>query len=106
MTSERELERAVRALLYDDMNVMPGWVLDAVLADLPATRQHHRWWPPAWLPPVAAPLRSAVTAVIVVILVSIGIVWFSRPAGIGGPIPSAATPSPSTLPSPSASPSP
>ena len=102
MTSNNELERAVRALLVDDMNVMPEWLLDAVLADLPTTRQHRRWWPPRWLSPVAAPLRSVVTTVALVALVSIGVVWLSRPGGIGGPIPSASTPPPS----PPASPSP
>ena len=45
MSTDRETTRIVRSWLEDGVTSLPDRVLDAVLDELPATRQRRSWWP-------------------------------------------------------------
>jgi len=62
VTAERDAERALRALFADDADTLPDRVLDAVVAELPTTRQQRRTWQWPVLP------RLAVAFAIVVLI--------------------------------------
>jgi len=111
MTGERNMNRAIRDWLADDVEILPGRVLDAVVADLPVTRQERRRI--AWLPPMP-PARLAAMAAVLVAAVAIGLAGLRLPEGIGAPNPTApapvspvpSTPSPSPAPTGTPIPSP
>jgi hypothetical protein len=100
MTAERETVRALRSLFEDDLTVLPDRVVDAVLAELPVTRQQRRWV--GWSLPIEPMRLAAATAVLVIaVTVSLGLFGGLRESG-GGTIPPAVSPSPTA--SPTASP--
>jgi hypothetical protein len=45
VSTDRETTRIVRSWLEDGVTSLPDRVLDAVLDELPATRQRRSWWP-------------------------------------------------------------
>ena len=45
MSTDRETTRIVRSWLRDGVTSLPDRILDAVLDELPATRQRRSWWP-------------------------------------------------------------
>ncbi|HEX5014579.1 MAG TPA: hypothetical protein VFV72_10535 [Candidatus Limnocylindrales bacterium] len=106
MTTDRRAEIALRALFENDLTELPDRVLDAVVAELPATPQQRR------LPRLAKPwngMRLAVATIAIVIAVVLGAGFLSRPTGPSQPSASpsppaspaaTATSSPSSLPSP------
>ena len=98
MTAETATERALRALLEDDVTVLPDRVLDAIVAELPLRRQRRRWWSRP-----GAPARAAIAVVAVAIAVTVGIGLVFRQGGVAAP---AATPTPTPTPSPTATPIP
>lgn len=104
MTAEREAVRALRNLLDDDVTVLPDRIFDAVLADLPVTRQER---PIFGRGARLGRFRFAIAGVVVAIAViafAVGLGLNGGFGGVGGPLPSAGSPSPAT-PSPSAAPS-
>lgn len=93
MTRDADATQALRALFADDATVMPDRVLDAVLSELPVTRQQRRtWWWPA--------LQRLPAAVAGVALVALALTFGLLPGGGLSP-----TVTPSAGPSPSSSPS-
>jgi hypothetical protein len=92
-TRDADATQALRALFAEDADVLPDRVLDAVVAELPTTRQQRR----AWHWPVF-PRIAAVAAVVV--LVALALTFGLLPGR--GLLPTA---SPTPGPSPSASPS-
>jgi hypothetical protein len=102
MTADRDAARALRALFDDDVTVMPGRVLDAVLAEIPVTRQQRRW-PWSSIPIRSLQLVAAMAVLAVAITAGLGLM--GRSGGIGGP-PSSPTPGPSPTASPTRSPIP
>ena len=100
MTSDTATERALRALLEDDVTVLPDRVLDAIVAELPLRRQRR-----SWLLPRPRGLVGAVAAVALIVAVVVG--FGLRPGGVGGPLATPTpTPSPTATPSPTPSPTP
>jgi hypothetical protein len=103
MRTDRETTRIVRSWLEDGVTSLPDRVLDAVLDELPATRQHRaQWWRARTLLHVNRALAYGVAAAAVVIVAMLGI-GFLSPGGpsVGGP---GATPTPTATASPVALP--
>ena len=111
MTTDRQIEGAFRALLDDDVTMLPDRVFEAVMAGLPSNRQQRRARRMAWLRSTT-PFRLAIAGAALGLVVFAGIGLLVRPGGVGGPQPSApivvpsANPSLSPAPSPSPTPSP
>jgi hypothetical protein len=107
MRTDRETARIVRSWLEEGVTALPDRVLDAVLDQVPATRQRRSWWP-AWRfadMNAYAKLAIGVAAVAVVAVVGITLLPAGR-TGVGsGPT---ISPSPPASPpqSPTAAPSP
>jgi hypothetical protein len=93
VSTDREVTRIVRSWLEEGVTALPDRVLDAVLDQVPATRQRPAWWPARRLPHMNASIRVALAAAAVVILALIGIRLLPGTASVGAP----ATPAP-TLP--------
>jgi hypothetical protein len=100
MTADTATERALRALLEDDVSVLPDRVLDAIVAQLPLRRQRRRWWSSP-----SAPRRLAVGVAALALIVGVGIGLGLRPGGVAAPL-ATPTPSPSPTATPSSTPSP
>jgi hypothetical protein len=100
MTSDTATERALRALLEDDVTVLPDRVLDAIVAQLPLRRQRRRWWSSP-----GASRRLAVGVAALALIVAVGIAFGLRPGGVAAPR-TTPTPSPSPTVTPSSIPSP
>ncbi len=103
MTGGQNTDRSIRAWLADDVDVLPDRVLNAVVAELPVTRQERRRL--AWLPAMA-PFRFAAMAAVLVAAVAIGFAVLGAPGGIGGPHPTDPAPASPVPVSPSPSPAP
>ena len=89
MSTDRDTTRIVRSWLEEGVTSLPDRVLDAVLDQVPATRQRRSWWP-AWRFAEMnniAKLLVAAAAVVVVAVISINL--FARIDSVGGPRPSA-----------------
>ena len=97
MNRDAEATRALRALFADDATRMPDRVLDAVLAELPVTRQQRRWRLPV-LPRQALALAGVA---VVAVALTFGLLRF--PGMFVGP---SASPVPSATPTPVATPTP
>src|SRR6186997_2369566 len=99
MTTDTATERALRALLDDDVTMLPDRVLDAIVAELPLRRQRRR----SWLPPRSRGLVGAMAAVALIVAFGIGLGL--RPGGVAAPR-ATPTPTPSPTATPSSTPSP
>jgi hypothetical protein len=103
MHSDRDTTRIVRSWLEEGRTALPDHVLDAVLDQVPATRQRRSWWP-AWRfadMNTYAKLAIGVAALAVVAVVGINLLPSGRGGVGGGPV---ASPSPPASPTPSPSP--
>ena len=103
MSTERDVTRIVRSWLEEGVTALPDRVLDAVLDQVPATRQRRAWWPARRLPQMNTRIRIAAAAAAVVVLAVIGLNLMPRSAGVGGP---PATSAPTVTPAPTLSPVP
>jgi hypothetical protein len=105
MTADQDTIRALRTLLEDDVTDLPDRVFDAVLADLPVTRQVRPW---LRRPLRSAPVRYAFLVAVAVTALSVGLILNGGAGTLGGPVaPASPSPSASTsIASPSTSPSP
>jgi hypothetical protein len=105
MQTDRETARIVRSWLDEGVTALPDRVLDAVLDQVPATRQRRPWWPSRRFADMNSIAKFAIAAAAVVVVAVIGVNLLPRTGGEsgGGPVASA---SPSASPSPGLSPSP
>jgi hypothetical protein len=97
MATDRDTTRIVRSWLEEGRTALPDHILDAVLDQVPATRQRRAWWP-AWRfadMNNIAKLLIAAAAVAVVAIVGINLLP-ARDGGAGGG--SVVSPSPSPSP--------
>ncbi len=106
MSADRELTRIVRSWLEEGATALPDRVLDAVLDQVPATRQRRAWWPARRSPHVNASIRIAIAAAAVVIVALIGIKLVPGTGGVGGVAGPPMTPLPTASPTPTPSPTP
>lgn len=105
MTTDRRIEGAFRALLDDDVTMLPDRVLEAVMAGLPNNRQQRRARRMSWLRSTT-PRRLGIVGAALGVVVVAGIGLLVRPGGVGGPEPTVPIVVPSASPSPTPSPSP
>ena len=108
MATDQQSTRIVRSWLQDGRTTLPDRVLDAVLADLPATPQRRPSWPVRKAAALPVPARlGTMAAVIAVALIGLSLVPGLGPIGrpVASPDPTAG-PSGSTLPSASPTPPP
>jgi hypothetical protein len=104
MRTEPETTRIVRSWLSEGRTALPDRILDAVLAELPATHQRRPLWPSRRIDDMYAFAKLALAAAAVVVVAIVGINLLPSTDGVGGgPV---VSPSPSVSPSPTASPSP
>ena len=108
-TPRRDPEALLSAYLADGMEVLPDWVVDAVLDEVHRTRQQARFgpWrtrPVSWRIPTMNSYAKLAIAAVVVVVVAIGGLALLRPGESSGPG-GAPTATPSPTPSPSAAPS-
>jgi hypothetical protein len=101
MHTERDTARIVRSWLEEGRTALPDHILDAVLDQVPATRQR-RYSLPAWRFADMNTYAKLAIGVAAIAVVGINLLPGSG-TGVGGPT---VSPSPSPLPSPSPSPSP
>ena len=106
MRTEPEATRIVRSWLEEGRTALPDHILDAVLAELPATHQRRPLWPARRIDNMNAFAKLAMAAAAVVVVAIIGINVLPRSDGVtvGGPpvspsSPESAPPSPSAVPS-------
>ena len=99
MSTDRDVTRIVRSWLEEGVTALPDRVLDAVLDQVPATRQRRAWWPARRLPQMNTPIRIAMAAAAVVVLALIGVNLIPRTGGVGGP-PRRPPPTPAPAPPP------
>lgn len=102
MRTEPETTRIVRSWLEEGRTALPDHILDAVLAELPATHQRRPLWPSRRIDDMHAFARFAMAAAAVVVVAIVGINLLPSNEGVGGG--PAASPSPSPAPSASLSP--
>ena len=102
MSTDRDVTRIVRSWLEEGVTALPDRVLDAVLDQVPATRQRRAWWPARRVPHMKASIKILVAAAAVVVIALIGINLVPR-SGVGGP---GSTPVPTATPAPTPSPTP
>jgi hypothetical protein len=103
MRTDRETTRIVRSWLDEGVTALPDRVLDAVLDQVPATRQRRSWWPAWRFADMNTFAKFAMAAAAALIVAVIGFNLLPRSGGVGVTPPS---PSPSPSPTPSPSPSP
>ena len=107
MSADRDVTRIVESWLEEGVTSLPYRVLDAVLDQVPATRQRRSWWPARRLREMNRPIRVALVAAAVVVVAVVGINLLPGFGGSGGPGPtptSAPTPTPTSTPTSAASP--
>jgi hypothetical protein len=73
MNTERDLTRIVRSWLEEGVTALPDRVLDAVLGQVPATRQRRAWWPAGRSLPLRSLRRELVLAAVIVLLAAAAI---------------------------------
>jgi hypothetical protein len=103
VSANREVTRIVRSWLEEGETALPDRVLDAVLDQVPATRQRRAWWPARRLPQMNTPIRIAIAAAAVVILAVIGVNLAPRIGDTGG-VGGVPTPRPTGAPLPTSGP--
>jgi hypothetical protein len=108
MSTERDVTRIVRSWLEEGVPTLPDRVLDAVLDQVPATRQRRAWWPARRLPHMNTSIRIAMAAAAVVVLALVGVNLIPKTGGVGssGGAPSAPVPTATPTPTPTPSPAP
>jgi hypothetical protein len=95
MSSERDTTRIVESWLEEGVAVLPDRVLNAVIAQLPATEQRRAGWLARRFPIMnRSTMRFGVAAVVVIAAAIAGLSFV--PGMVGGPD---ATPTPTTVPS-------
>jgi hypothetical protein len=99
VSTDREVTRIVRSWLEEGVTALPDRVLDAVLDQVPATRQRRASWPARRLRQMNTPIRIAVGLAAVVVLAVIGVNLIARAGGQGN-IGAAPSPTPSPTPAP------
>jgi hypothetical protein len=102
MSTDRDTTRIVRSWLEEGATALPDRVLDAVLDQLPATRQRRPLWPARTLRLMDSPMRLAAAVVVLVVVAALGFTLMSNPGLVGGPF---ATPTPTATPVASPTPS-
>jgi hypothetical protein len=105
MSTDRDTTRIVRSWLEEGPTVLPDRVLDAVLDQVPATRQRRALWPAWRLLPMNTPLRLAGGIAAVAVVAVLGFALLSGPGGLVG-TGQTPGPSPTTRPTPVPSPTP
>ncbi len=97
MTTDRDLDRIVRAWLADGPEELSDRVIDAAVDQVHLTRQRRTFGVPWRLPTMTTPARIATAAVIGVLVFGGTLLFFGRPGqpAVGG---AAATPSASVAP--------
>ena len=104
MRTEPETARVVRSWLEEGRTSLPDHILDAVLAELPATPQRRPFWPARRIDDMNAYAKLAMAAAAVVVVAIVGYNLLPGSTGVGvAPSPSS---SPSVSRSPTAAPSP
>lgn len=98
MSTDREVTRIVRSWLEEGATALPDRVLDAVLDQVPATRQRRARWPAWRLPKMRTPIKIVLAAAAVVVLAVVGVNLVPRNGGVGGPPSAVPTPSPTPAP--------
>ena len=98
MSSERDVTLIVRSWLDDGVTRLPDRVLDAVLDQVPATRQRRARWPAWRFREMNTPIKLALTAAALIVVAVVGVNLLPRSPAVGGP--PVATPSPTSPPSP------
>jgi hypothetical protein len=102
MRTEPETTRIVRSWLSEGRTALPDHILDAVLAELPATHQRRSPWPSRRIDDMNAYAKLAIAAAAVVVVAIVGYNLLPGSSGVGGgPV---VSPSPSQSPSVSLSP--
>lgn len=104
MRAEPEMTRIVRSWLTEGRTALPDHILDAVLAELPATHQRRPLWPARRIDNMNgyAKLVMAAAAVVVVAIVGYNLL----PGSVGVGVAPTRSPAASAPPPPTASPSP
>lgn len=102
MHTDREATRIVRSWLEEGRTALPDYVLDAVLDQLPATRQRRAWWPAWWFARINTYAKLAIGVAFVAVIAIVGVSFLPRTEGVRAP---SATLGPSPSPTPVASPS-
>ena len=96
MSTDRDTTRLVRSWLDEGVTALPDRVLDAVLDQVPATRQRRSWWPTWRFADMNNYAKLAMTAAAVLVVAVVG--YNLLPGGTGpGGVP---TPEPSSTPIP------
>jgi len=95
MSTDRDTTRIVRSWLEEGATALPDRVLDAVLDQVPATRQRRSWWPARRFD-MNTYTKLAMTAAAVVVVAVVGYNLLPRTGSVGVP----ATPSPTQSASP------
>jgi len=103
MSTDRDTARIVRSWLEEGVTALPDRVLDAVLDQVPATRQRRPVWPVWRWRLTNTSMRLAVAVAVVAVIAVLGFSFLSNPSGVGGPF---ATPTPSPTPTPTPTPPP
>jgi hypothetical protein len=105
MHTDRETTRIVQSWLDEGVTALPDRVLDAVLDQVPATRQRRSWWPAWRFEDMNSIAKFAIAAAAVVVVAVVGVNLLPRSGGdLGGAPPSAwpsSSPTPSGTPAPS-----
>lgn len=104
MSTDREVTRIVRSWLEEGVTALPDRVLDAVLDQVPATRQRRASWPAWRLRQMNTPIRIAAAAAAVLILAVVGVTLAPKFGGVGGTGGSPSTPAPTVTPAPTSGP--
>lgn len=100
MTTDQDLTRIVRSWLDEGVTALPDRVLDAVLDQVPATRQRRAMWPARRFADMNTYAKLAIAAAAVVIVAIIGYNLLPTRGGNSVGVP-AVTAEPSASPSPS-----
>jgi len=100
MSTDRDTTRIVRSWLEEGATALPDRVLDAVLDQVPATRQRRSWWPARRAFEMNVSVRLALAAAAVVIVAFAGFRFLTPNQQVGGPptSPPSAAPSASPIP--------
>ena len=108
MRTEPETTRIVRSWLTEGRTALPDHILDAVLAELPATHQRRPLWSSRRIDDMNAFAKFAMAAAAVVVVAIVGINLLPGNDGVGGDpgVSLSTSPAPSASLSPTATPSP